>query len=628
MLEKIHTPKDLKQLNNDELAQLADEIRCFLIDKVSKTGGHLASNLGVVELTIALHAVFDAPVDKIIWDVGHQTYVHKILTGRKDGFSSLRQLGGLSGYPKIEESPYDAFGTGHSSTSISAALGMARARNIKGGNYFVVAVIGDGALTGGMAFEALNDAGRTKTQLMVILNDNEMSISHNVGSLSIYLSKLRTDPAYFKMKADIDKVLNRIPEIGSILSNTLQRFKNSIKSLLVPGMIFENLGFTYFGPIDGHDISALKEVLSSAKMVKSPVLVHVITKKGKGYKNAENDPEYYHGIEPFDIESGECINIKNGKTYSEVFGDTLVELAKKDKNIVAITAAMPYGTGLTRFKKEFPDRFFDVGIAEQHAVTMAGGMAAAGLRPVFAVYSTFLQRGYDQIVHDICLQKLPVIFAIDRAGVVGEDGETHNGIFDLSYLSHIPNLIILSPKDGNELSAMLKYALTLNKPVAIRYPRGNCRYTKDGSSILFDGRAEILQEGRDVTIVAEGRMVEIALKAADILKSKHLFPEVINARIIKPLDENTIIASVLKTRHLVTMEDNVKIGGMGSSIIQLLSEKFIYNIPTKVIGWPDQFICHGKIEDVFKYYGMNAESIAEQIISFLLERDDYGKNKT
>lgn len=626
MLEKISSPKDLKHLNNDELTQLADEIRHFLIERVSKTGGHLASNLGVVELTIALHAVFDAPMDKIIWDVGHQTYVHKILTGRKDGFLSLRQLGGLSGYPKIEESPYDAFGTGHSSTSISAALGMVRARNIKGENYHVVAVIGDGALTGGMAFEALNDAGRTKTQLMVVLNDNEMSISKNVGSLSMYLSKLRTDPAYFKMKADIDKVLNRIPEIGSILSTTLQKFKNSVKSLLVPGMIFENLGFTYFGPIDGHDISVLKEVLSSAKTIKSPVLVHVITKKGKGYKNAEEDPEYYHGVEPFDIKSGECVNARNNKTYSEVFGDTLVELAKKDKNIVAITAAMPYGTGLSKFKEIFPDRFFDVGIAEQHAVTMAGGMAAAGLKPVFAVYSTFLQRGYDQIVHDICLQKLPVVFAIDRAGIVGEDGETHNGVFDISYLSHIPNITILSPKDGNELSAMLRYALTMNRPVAIRYPRDNCYY-EEGNLSVFNGKSEILRKGEDLTIIAEGRMVKIALKIAEILESKHVSPEIINARILKPLDEDTIISSTLKTRCLVTIEDNVKIGGMGSNVIQLLNEKSIYNIPIKVIGWPDQFICHGKVQDIFKFYGMDAESLANQISAFLTERGKHGRDK-
>lgn len=611
MLENINSPKDIKKLSNDELNELASEIRELLVKNISKTGGHLASNLGVVELTLAIHSIFNAPRDKIIWDVGHQTYVHKIITGRRDRFKTIRQFGGISGFPRRDESEYDFFGAGHSSTSISAALGIARARNLKGENYNVVAVIGDGALTGGMAFEALNDAGRTKTQLMVILNDNEMSIAHNVGSLSKYLSRLRSDPAYFRMKSNIDGILDRIPEIGPSIKNSIKKIKNSIKSLVVPGMLFENLGFTYFGPMDGHNIAELKDALSSAKNFKTPVIIHVVTKKGKGYDKAEKDPEHYHGIEP--LISGADLNSKK-PTYSEVFGDKIVDLAKHNRLIVAITAAMPYGTGLNKFKSIFPDRFFDVGIAEQHAATMAAGMAANGLKPVFAVYSTFLQRGYDQIVHDICIQKLPVTLAIDRAGVVGEDGETHNGLFDLSYLLHIPNLTVLAPSNGDELNSMLEYAVNSNKPVAIRYPKGEC--TLSHIDISFDEKAELIHRGDDLTIIAEGRMVEKARKITENLAKSNINAELINARILKPFDKDLLISSVKKTKRLVTMEDNVKIGGMGSLILEILSDEGL-RPESMLIGWPDEFITHGSIADIFKYYKLDDESITNRILKFL-----------
>ncbi|MDW7675694.1 MAG: 1-deoxy-D-xylulose-5-phosphate synthase, partial [Bacillota bacterium] len=532
LLNKINSLEDFKQIPVNKMDQLATEIREFLIKSVSATGGHLAPNLGVVELTLALHYVYNSPNDKIIWDVGHQSYIHKLLTGRKDRFGTLRQFGGISGFPKISESPHDTFNTGHSSTSISAALGMAKARDLSGDNYQVIAVIGDGALTGGMAFEALNHAGDLGTDIIVVLNDNEMSISSNVGALSSYLSRLRTDPMYEKGKDEIEQLLKRIPAIGSKVLRVVDRLKDSLKYLVVPGMLFEELGFTYLGQIDGHHFGDVKTVLERAKQIKGPKLVHVITKKGRGYHHAESNPNKFHGIGSFDLETGEAIGKKNAPTYTEIFGKTLVELAENDDKIVAITAAMPDGTGLTPFSKKYPDRFFDVGIAEQHAVTMAAGLATQGYKPIVAIYSTFMQRAYDQVLHDVCLQKLPVIFAIDRAGLVGEDGETHHGLFDLSFMGNIPNLVLMSPKDESELKDMLFTATKLNGPVAIRYPRGSGLGValKESFMELSVGKGELIVEGDQLTIAAVGNMVQTAIAAAKILKDKGIAASVINSR--------------------------------------------------------------------------------------------------
>ncbi|MGB9680564.1 MAG: 1-deoxy-D-xylulose-5-phosphate synthase, partial [Thermoanaerobacteraceae bacterium] len=515
MLSKVNSPFELKKINKNDLPKLSNEIRQFLIDNVSATGGHLASNLGIVELTIALHYVFNSPVDKIIWDVGHQAYVHKILTGRREQFKNLRKFEGLSGYPKRSESIHDIFGAGHSSTSISAALGIAKARDLNKDNYSVISVIGDGALTGGMAFEALNNAGRAKTDLIVILNHNEMSISENVGSMSLYLSKLRTDPNYNKIKNEIDNLLNVIPPIGKSLHKYLDKLKDSVKQFVVPGMFFEEMGFTYLGPIDGHDTNVLIDVFERAKNLKGPILIHVITKKGYGYKYSEKYPEKFHSASKFNIDNGQFLN-EGQNTYSDVVGKTLTEMALKDKKIVAITAAMPEGTGLNYFAKLIPERFFDVGIAEQHATTFAAGMAVNGYRPYFAVYSTFLQRAYDQLIHDVSIQNLPVVFAIDRAGIVGEDGETHQGVFDISFLRAIPNISIMSPKDANELVEMIKLSRTLDFPVAIRYPRGKAEeFDVNRECNIVFGKSEILKEGLEISIFAFGRMVPIALNVAE-----------------------------------------------------------------------------------------------------------------
>ncbi|SHE64638.1 1-deoxy-D-xylulose-5-phosphate synthase [Thermoanaerobacter uzonensis DSM 18761] len=613
MLEQIDSPYDLRKLDKKDFSLLCEEIRQFLVEKVSKTGGHLASNLGIVELTVALHYVFNSPVDKIIWDVGHQCYVHKMLTGRKDQFDTLRKFNGLSGYIKRAESVHDIFGAGHSSTSISAALGIATARDLKGEKYSVVAVIGDGALTGGMALEALNNAGRSKTDLIVVLNHNEMSISENVGSLSLYLSKLRTDPTYNKLKQEVDNLLNIVPPIGKSLHKYIERIKDSVKQLLVPGMFFEEMGFTYLGPIDGHDVDSLIEVLERAKKIKGPILVHVITKKGKGYKFAEKFPDKFHSAAPFDIQTGKFVN-EGQATYSDVFGKTLTEMALKDDKIVAITAAMPEGTGLIHFAKLIPERFFDVGIAEQHATTFAAGMAVQGYKPYFAVYSTFLQRAYDQLIHDVCIQKLPVVFAIDRAGIVGEDGETHQGVFDLSYLRPIPNIAIMSPKDANELVEMVKLSRTLDFPVAIRYPRGKVGefdITKE-CSIEF-GKAELVSEGTEIAIFALGRMVGKVLEAKEILKASDLQPFIVNLRFVKPLDEELILDISNKVKFIVTVEDNVIAGGVGNAILELLNLKGIYK-PVLCLGFPDKFIEHGDVESLFKKYNLDAESIANTIL--------------
>ncbi|MGE5614160.1 MAG: 1-deoxy-D-xylulose-5-phosphate synthase [Bacillota bacterium] len=616
LLDCVNLPEDIRKLDLRQLKILAGEIRNFLIEKVSVTGGHLASNLGVVELTLALHKVFNTPEDKIIWDVGHQSYVHKIITGRKDRFDTLRQTGGLSGFPKCSESEYDSFNTGHSSTSVSAALGFAKARDILNENYSVVAVIGDGALTGGMSFEALNDAGRSPNNIIIVLNDNGMSISKNVGGFSRYLSKIRTQPIYSKARDEFDLFLKKLPAIGNGAARALKLAKGTIKYMLTPGIIFEELGLKYLGPIDGHNIGELVKVLSGAKAMKGPILVHVLTQKGKGYRFAENKPQEFHGISPFEIETGE-VKINNGPSYSDVFGKKMVEMAEMEPRITAITAAMPIGTGLEEFSKKFPARFFDVGIAEQHAVTFAAGLAKAGIIPVVAVYSSFLQRSYDQILHDVALQNLHVVFAIDRAGLVGEDGETHQGIYDLSYLNHMPNMTIAAPCDYNELEQLLEYAAFIhNGPIAVRYPRGSGPKILAGIKPVRKGKGVKLLEGGDITIVAVGNMAEIALKAAEILKESGISAEVINARFVKPLDEKLILASAGKTGAIATIEDNCIRGGFGSSVLELLNRNGLA-VKSGMFGYQDIPVVHGAREDIYKKHNLDAASIARKVMKLL-----------
>lgn len=619
LINKVNSPKDLKKLSYNDLDKLSKEIRNFLLSSISKTGGHLASNLGIVELSLAIHKVFDSPKDKIIWDVGHQAYVHKLVTGRKDEFDTLRQYKGMSGFPKCKESIHDSFETGHSSTSISAGLGMAMARDIKSEKYSVLSIIGDGALTGGMAFEALNHAGHSETDFIVILNDNEMSISENVGGLSKYLNRLRTDPTYYKVKDDVEQILSKIPAIGKSVVKTAQKAKETIKYFFVPGVLFEELGFTYIGPVNGHDIEELTKVLERAKKMKGPIIIHTITKKGKGYRFAEKYPDKYHGISPFDIKTGKKIKKAQGKTYSQIFGDTLVDMAKSNPDIVAITAAMPSGTGLSEFQDKYPERFFDVGIAEQHAVTFAAGLASNGLRPVFTVYSTFLQRGYDQILHDVCLQNLPVVFCIDRAGIVGQDGETHHGVFDFSYLSNIPNLKVLAPKDGNELSAMMKYAFNQNSPIAIRYPRGisNNISVENNSDDIYEEKAEVIKKGKDICFIAVGKMVKTALEVGKLLSESDIDSTVINARFIKPIDKETILSSIKNIDNIITLEDNVEIGGFGSQISNMLSTNGINNKKVRILAFPDEFVEHGNTELLFKHFKLDVESIYKEAIDMI-----------
>ncbi|WP_276623969.1 1-deoxy-D-xylulose-5-phosphate synthase [Syntrophomonas wolfei] len=613
ILNTINSPRDLKKLSLPEMTQLANEIRQLLVKSVAKCGGHLASNLGVVELSLALHMVFDSPEDKIIWDVGHQAYVHKILTGRREQMSTLRQYGGISGFPKVEESEHDAFNTGHSSTSISAALGMALARDLQGQSNSVVAVIGDGALTAGMAFEALNHAGQEDSDLIVVLNDNEMSISKNVGAMSAYLNRLRTDPSYSRTKEEIESVLNRIPGIGPNLARAAGKFKDTVKYLMVPGIIFEELGFTYIGPVNGHDLAELKAVLSNIKKMKGPILLHTITQKGKGYEPAFQKPDIFHGVGPFDVDTGTQLK-KSLKTYTEIFGDFMLNRAQRDNKLVAITAAMTSGTGLFEFSRQFPERFFDVGICEQHAVTLAAGMASSGLRPVVAVYSTFLQRAYDQIVHDVALQKLPVIFAIDRAGLVGEDGPTHHGAFDFSYLRHIPNLTIMAPADENELVDMLHSAFSMEGPVAIRYPRGVGEGVriKSERQLLEPGQSRLIVEGQDLAIIAIGRGVSIGRDVVDILAGKGVNPLLVDARFVKPLDRRVIAGAAQKYRRLLTIEDNSLAGGFGSAIGEMLAEEGI-DAELLHIALPDEFVEHGRVELLFEQLNMNPDSILERI---------------
>lgn len=618
LLDKISCPAELKKLSVKDLNGLAEEIRKFLIENVSQTGGHLAPNLGVVELTLALHAVFNCPKDQIIWDVGHQSYVHKLVTGRKQEFATLRQYEGMSGFPKRAENECDAFDTGHSSTSISAALGMALARDLKKEKNDIVAVIGDGAMTGGMAFEALNHAGHVGTRLIVVLNDNEMSIAENVGALAGYLSRMRTDPMYYKHKEDMEQILKKIPAIGPTVVKAVERIKDSFKYLMVPGMLFEELGFTYLGPINGHDVNLTKTFLERAKKIKGPVLVHVITKKGKGYEHAEKNPDKFHGISPFDIRTGNTLGKSKNVSYTEVFGKTLCDIAAKNDKVVAITAAMPTGTGLTPFSKMYPKRFFDVGIAEQHAVTMAAGMAVNGFTPVVAVYSTFLQRAYDQILHDVVLQGLHVIFAIDRAGIVGEDGETHQGVFDISYLRHMPGIVIMAPKDELELEKMLQAAVEMDGPVAIRYPRGagiGAGAHKNSAPVEL-GKAEILTEGKDITIAAAGPIVYEALEAAHRLKEKGISAAVINARFIKPLDEAVLLDQLKNTGLLLTVEENALQGGFGSAVLEILNNNGI-KIPVKRLGVPDQFICHGASGLLKERLGLTADNIVTEVSRML-----------
>lgn len=612
ILDKITSPEKVKELSNVELEVLAGEIREFLIDSVSKTGGHLASNLGVVELTISLFKSFNLEKDKIVWDVGHQSYIHKILTGRKDKFNELRKYNGLSGFPKRCESKYDCFDTGHSSTSISAALGMARARDIKKEDREIIAVIGDGALTGGMALEALNDVGFNKTKMIVILNDNQMSISQNVGGLSTHLNNLRMAPKYNKLKSNINETL-KSSKAGTKVARYISRFKDSIKQFVVPSMLFEDMGLKYIGPINGHDIQTMTEVLEKAKKIDEPVIIHVVTSKGKGYDLAEKNPNKFHGVSPFDLESGEAY-IPSSKTYSKAFGDAMIELARSNEDIVAITAAMPDGTGLKDYAKEFPKRFFDVGIAEAHATTLAAGLASANLRPVFAVYSTFLQRAFDQLIHDVCIQNMPVVFAIDRAGLVGEDGETHQGIFDLSYLSQIPNMTVLAPKHLDEIKVMLKWALSQDGPVALRFPRGAdcCKEILPLTKIEY-GKWEKLISGEKIAIIAVGKMLQHALLAKDILESRGINPTIINATFVKPLDTNMIQELVNDGYNIATIEDNITNGGFGSYVLMKLNELGFKN-KFKSLGFNDKFIPQGDVNLLYKENKLDPEGIAESII--------------
>lgn len=611
LLEQINSPKDLKKITLEEKETLSQEIRDLIIDVTSKNGGHVASNLGVVELTIALHSIFDTPNDKIVWDVGHQCYVHKILTGRREEFQNIRKLGGISGFPKICESEYDNFNTGHSSTSISIATGMARARDILNENYEVVAVIGDGSLTGGMALEALNDAGSSKTNVKVILNDNEMSISKNVGGIPLYLSKMRTKTGYTRSNRKIKAIVNKIPYIGKPIISFAHYTKQIIKRAVFRNMYFEDIGFTYLGPVDGHDIKKLEDILERSKKINGPVLIHVVTKKGKGYKLAEENPDKFHGISAYDKETGE---VKKSKNYSKVFGEKLVKMASTDKKIVAVTAAMRDGTGLKEFSEKFQDRFFDVGIAEQHALGLIAGMARAGLKPVLPIYSSFLQRGYDQIIHDIALSGIPVTVCIDRAGIVGNDGETHQGIFDLSFLSSIPNIVIMAPKNFEELDKMLEFGVNLDKPVFIRYPRGGENFSFESTEDVELGKAEIVQEGTDLSIIAIGNMVGRAEEVASLLPEKSV--EIINARFLKPLDEETILNSIRKTGYCITIEDNLLKGGLGSAVVEAVNKSDIQDVKIKNFGYDDTFVEHGTVKELEDKYGLSAEKISGKLFTF------------
>ncbi|MDI6704316.1 MAG: 1-deoxy-D-xylulose-5-phosphate synthase [bacterium] len=621
ILDKIDSPRDLKGLNMDELKELASEIRKVIIEIVSQNGGHLASNLGVVELTIALHYVLNTPIDKIIWDVGHQCYTHKLLTGRRKDFSTLRKIGGLSGFPNVSESEYDCFNTGHASTSISLSLGMAISRDLKGEDFTIVAVVGDGALSTGLAFEALNHAGHLDKNLLVILNSNEMSISRTTGALSGYLNRLITMPVYNRLREDIQELLRRVPIFGLKMVTLSKRIEEGLKSIIVPGALFQELGFRYFGPIDGHNLPLLIETIEKVKRLKGPILLHVVTKKGKGYLPAEEEPGLFHGSSPFDPKTGKLTESSTLPTYSEVFGNTLVELAKENEKVVAITAAMADGCGLKRFSEIFPKRFFDVGICEEHAVTLAAGIAKEGLIPVVAIYSTFLQRGYDQILHDVCLSRLHVVFAIDHAGLVGEDGPTHHGIFDIAYLRHLPNIVIMAPKDEVEFRSMIKNAISCPGPVAIRYPKGKVLGIEgDKPSRIEIGHAEVVTCGQDAVLFAIGNMVYPGLAAVRKLQEFGINVTLVNCRFVKPLDEDLILRLAKTTGRVVTLEDHVIKGGFGSAIIELLVAKGIC-AKIKCIGLPDRFIEHGGVAELHERYGLDADGICKTVKDFLTTED-------
>lgn len=613
ILNRIHSTEDIKKLNGEEMAVLCKELRKFLLQKVSKTGGHLASNLGVVELTVALEYCFDLPKDKIVWDVGHQAYIHKILTGRKEGFDHLRQLDGLSGFPKPNESACDAFAAGHSSTSISAALGLAKARDLMGGKEHVIAVIGDGSMTGGLAYEALNNAGKEHTNLIVILNDNQMSIDTNVGAMSRHLNNLRTSNQYRGWKEAVKQFRDHVPVIGEGTYQVLKNVRDGAKMLLTHGALFEQLGFKYIGPVDGHDLPELIELLQNVKEMNRPVLIHVKTIKGKGYPYAEERPWDYHGVGAFDLKTG-LPTSKGGKSWSAVFGEKMLEIGKKNSKVVGITAAMSSGTGYEKFQRAFPKRFFDVAIAEQHGTTFAAGLAKGGITPVFAVYSSFLQRAYDQIVHDVCMQNLHVVFAIDRAGIVGADGETHQGVFDLSFLSHIPNMTVLSPKNGWELEEMLDFAVNKwNGPIAVRYPRGTAEtaFGENKQPIEY-GKAELMQEGEKIAILAEGHMLKAAADAAKLLEADGFHPMLVNMRFIKPLDEAMLRKAAETCAHIVTVEDNLRRGGFGSKVMEFYGD---HGIQADILNlaFPDKYIEQGTQAQLFERYGLDAAGIYESI---------------
>ncbi|MEW5806170.1 MAG: 1-deoxy-D-xylulose-5-phosphate synthase [Acidobacteriota bacterium] len=629
LLENINTPEDLKKLKIEDLEQVAREVREYIIDIVSERGGHLAASLGVVELSIALHYIFDCPRDKFIWDVGHQGYAHKILTGRREEFRSLRQYGGLSGFIKMRESPYDSYGTGHASTSISAALGMAVARDLNGEDYRIVAITGDGAMTGGLAYEGLNNAGHSRRDLLVILNDNEMSISRNVGAISHYLTTLTTNPTYKKIKTDVYHMLEKLPRLGEPLTEVTRRLEMSLKSVLVPASLFQSLGFSYYGPIDGHDLKELIAILTKLKTTKGPILLHVLTKKGKGYAPAENSPIFFHGVPPFDRERGEFVSQKGCLQYTDVFGKVMVEMGEKYKDFIAVTAAMSHGTGLEEFRKKFPERFFDVGIAEAHAVTFAAGAVASGIRPVVAIYSTFLQRAFDPIIHDVALQGLPVIFAVDRAGIVGADGATHNGNFDLSYLRIIPGIIIAAPKDGNELRDLLDTALNdASAPFVIRYPRDTA-YAFDlqrQAKRIDIGSWELVREGKDISILAVGSMVLSSLKAADGLKEKGIDAGVVNCRFIKPMDERMLREMRTRFEIMVTVEENSLRGGFGEGVCEELGEIGLGREHVYHLGIPDSFIEHGGRGEILGEIGLTPDRICSSIENLFRRADSRGRH--
>ena len=615
VLEKINQVNDIKKLDKSEWGTLAEEIRSFLIEKISVSGGHLASNLGVVELTMAMHLAFDFPQDKVVWDVGHQSYTHKLLTGRKAGFDDLRKYGGMSGFPKRKESDCDCFDTGHSSTSVSAGIGLVKARELQGGKESVISVIGDGALTGGMAYEALNNASQLKSNFIIVLNDNQMSIAENVGGVSQYLNGLRTAEGYTNFKEGLQNTLEKIPVYGEGVVKQLKKTKSSLKQLVIPGMFFEDMGITYLGPVDGHNIEQLIRTFHEAKRIKHAVLIHVKTKKGKGYEPAERHPARFHGAEPFEIETGLPKHKRAKANYTDIFSTVMRKLGDRDEKVVAITAAMPDGTGLKRFKNMFPDRFFDVGIAEQHAVTFAAGLAAGGMKPVVAVYSSFLQRAYDQILHDVCIQNLHVVFAIDRAGLVGSDGETHQGIFDLSYLSSIPNMTIMAPKNKWELSDMLKFAVDYDGPIALRYPRGEAYDgLQEFRAPVVYGKSEVIYEEADIAILAVGSMVRLGEQVRKLLKDTDHNCTMVNGRFIKPVDEECLEMLAKNHRLLVTMEENVRSGGYGEKVRDYVDDR---GLPVKVlnIALPDEYVEHGNVALLYQEVGLDAESIAKKAIT-------------